>query len=187
MAIDQLFSSDNIIFINGAVLGSSRGIENDAVIILSGQYRKIVIELLEESFNIKDAGEKTESASAYKLLFSLVHKGINTVFFEAMAGAARYGIIDELNNSLKLYLPGTYQDLIKTTPTYIDHISRRMHEMEGLAETQQNEGLPNNITAAAKTFEMVKSNEIFKGPEPSNVLETFQLFKNFKMNPKTDF
>lgn len=181
LILDGLFSSNNIIFINGAVLGSSKDMKKDAVIILSGENRKILTDLFDGIFNTKDAGCKIESASAYKLLFSLVNKGINAVFFEAMAGAAHYGIIDELNSSLQLYLPGTYQDLVKTTPTYAHHIDRRKHEMQGLSAMQKTEDLPNYISsAAAKIFETVSKSGIFQGTEPSDVAETFRLFKHFK-------
>lgn len=179
--IDQIFSLNNTTFINGAVLGASKDMDKDSVIVLSGKSRKQIIDLFEGIFKTKDAGENIESASAYKLLFSLVNKGINAVFFEVMAAASRYGIVDELNTSLQIYLPGTFEDLKKTTPTYIDNIERRMHEMQGLSEMQQNQGLPNNISsAAAKTFGLITQSEIFKTAKPTSVLETFQLFKNFK-------
>lgn len=182
VGIYNLFASTNSIFINGAILGASKDIENNAVIIFSGEHRKYIMQLFDGIFNTKDVGEKIESASAYKLLFSLVNKGINAVFFETMIAASHYGIIDELNDSLEKYLPGTYQDLSKTTPTYIDHIERRTHEMEGLVEMQQNNELPSNISsAAAKTFEIVNDSNIFNRAESSNVFEIFQLFKKLQV------
>ncbi|WP_027388073.1 NAD(P)-dependent oxidoreductase [Chryseobacterium gregarium] len=181
--IEQLFSLKNTSFINGAVLGSSKDMEKDSVMVLSGRHRELMITMLDGMFNIKDAGGQTASASAYKLLFSLVNKGINAVFFETMAAASHYGILDELNSSLEQYLPGTYLDLMKTTPTYTDHTERRMHEMKGLAEMQRASGLPDYISsAAAETFAMVNHSGIFKNAAPSTVLETFQLFK--KLNRK---
>lgn len=183
--IDQLFTLKNAIYVNGAVLGASKDMDKDSVIVLSGRERKQIIKFFDGIFNTKDAGEKIESASAYKLLFSLVNKGINAVFFEAMASASHYGIVDELITSLQLYLPGTFEDLEKTTPTYISHIERRIHEMQGLSDMQNSQGLPSSISsAAAKTFEIVNESKIFSNTKAITVLETFQLFKNLKEDNK---
>lgn len=183
--IDHICAAKNAVHINGAVLGASKDMEKDSVIVLSGKERKYILDLFDGIFNTKDAGENIESASAYKLLFSLVNKGINAVFFEAMTAAAHYGIVDELMTSLLSYLPGTFKDLEKTTPTYIPHIERRMHEMQGLSNMQKSQGLPSSISSAtAETFELVNRSEIFKNAESATVKETFQLFKLLKPNSK---
>ncbi|WP_312391159.1 DUF1932 domain-containing protein [Chryseobacterium sp.] len=181
--IEELITLKNGIFINGAIMGVAKSVENDAVIVISGKERVLLKDLFNGLFKLKDAGEKIESASAYKLLFSMVNKGINAVFFEAMMGASRYGIVDEMIESLKDFLPGTYNDLQKTTPTYPDHILRRIDEMQGLSEMQQFDGLSNNISSAsAKTFEIINDKGILKNETPKDVKETFLLFKNNDFN-----
>ncbi|ASW73919.1 hypothetical protein IQ37_18270 [Chryseobacterium piperi] len=58
LSIENLFSSMNIRFINGAVMGASQDIPDHATLIVSGIYRSLFIELFSEIFTIKDAGEK---------------------------------------------------------------------------------------------------------------------------------
>lgn len=181
LAIEKLFASIDIPFINGAVMGASKDIPETAVFVLSGIHRKRFSDLFGHIFKIKDAGEKTEAASAYKLLFSMVNKGMNALFFETMTAASHFGILDELNDSLQEFLPGTYQDLMKTTPTYPQHLFRRIDEMKGLSQMLENENLPNVIASGiAKTFKTVYQSQIFEGEEPKNVIETFQNFKKLK-------
>ncbi|MGC5743731.1 DUF1932 domain-containing protein [Chryseobacterium sp. NFX27] len=177
-SIEKLFSLVSIPFVNGAVMGASRDVPNHAVLVVSGIYRHLFINLFASVFKIKDAGEKTEASSAYKLLFSMVNKGMNALFFETMTAAAHFGILDELNESLQAFLPGTYQDLMKTTPTYPQHIVRRIDEMNGLAEMLKDENLPNIIASGtATTFERVSKSGIFENEKPQGVVETLQNFK----------
>lgn len=178
LSIEELFSSVGIPSVNGAVMGASKDVPDHAVLVVSGMHRSLFTETFASVFKIKDAGEKTEAASAYKLLFSMVNKGMNALFFETMTAAAHFGILDELNESLQEFLPGTYQDLIKTTPTYPQHIVRRIDEMKGLAAMLSSENLPNIIASGtADTFERVHASHIFEQEKPEGVLETFQNFK----------
>lgn len=177
-SIEKLFSLVSIPFVNGAVMGASTDVPDHAVLVVSGIYRHLFINLFASVFKIKDAGEKTEAASAYKLLFSMVNKGMNALLFETMTAAAHFGILDELNESLQAFLPGTYQDLVKTTPTYPQHILRRIDEMNGLAEMLKDENLPHIIASGtATTFERVSKSGIFENEKPQGVVETLQNFK----------
>ncbi|ANF49059.1 hypothetical protein A0O34_00140 [Chryseobacterium glaciei] len=178
LSIEELLLSMNIKFVNGAVMGASKDIPETGVLVISGTHRQLFIDLFGKVFKIKNAGEKTEAASAYKLLFSMVNKGINALFFETMTAAAHFGILDELNESLQNFLPGTYQDLLKTTPTYPQHILRRIDEMKGLTEMLKSENLPNIIASGtAETFERIHQSNIFENEKPKDVIETFQNFK----------
>lgn len=181
LLIEKLLTQIHIPFLNGAVMGTSKDIPYTAELVISGVNRNKFFDLFGNLFKIKDAGEKTEAASAYKLLFSLVNKGMNALFFETMTAAAHFGILDELNKSLEDFLPGTYQDLLKTTPTYPQHIFRRIDEMKGLSEMLNNENLPNVIASGtAETFDKVYHSSIFENEKPQGVLETFQIFKKLK-------
>lgn len=176
--IEELLLSVNIRFVNGAVMGASKDIPDHATIVVSGTHRALFMDLFSAVFTIKDAGKKTEAASAYKLLFSMVNKGMNALFFETMTAAAHFGILDELNESLQAFLPGTYEDLIKTTPTYPQHLFRRIDEMKGLTEMLRNENLPNIIASGtAETFERVYESRIFENEKFEGVTETLQSFK----------
>ncbi|MDC8103487.1 MULTISPECIES: NAD(P)-dependent oxidoreductase [Chryseobacterium] len=181
LSIEKMCSTGNIRFVNGAVMGASKDVPDQATFVVSGIWRNLFAEQFGGIFKIKDAGEKTEAASAYKLLFSMVNKGMNALFFETMIAASHYGILDELNESLQAFLPGTYQDLIKTTPTYPQHISRRIDEMKGLTDMLRSEGLPNTIAAGtAETFERVDESGIFKNEKFDGVTEAFRSFKKLK-------
>lgn len=181
LSIEKLLTSIHIPFVNGAVMGASKDIPDAAVLVVSGSRRINFIDIFGDIFRIKDAGEKTEAASAYKLLFSMVNKGMNALFFETMTAAAHFGILDELNESLEEFLPGTYQDLIKTTPTYPQHIFRRIDEMKGLSEMLKNEDLPNVIASGtAETFDRIYHSNIFENEKPKEVIETFQIFKKLR-------
>lgn len=176
--IEKLLLPMDIPFVNGAVMGPSKDIPDKAVLVVSGSHRNDFISLFRHVFKIKDAGEKTEASSAYKLLFSMVNKGMNALFFETMTAAAHFGILDELNDSLQEFLPGTYKDLIKTTPTYPQHLFRRIDEMKGLIEMLKNENLPHTIASGiAETFDRVYQSQIFENEKPEQVVETFQNFK----------
>lgn len=178
LVIEKLFSSMEVLFVNGAVMGASKDVPDHATLVISGVHRNVFINQFSEIFKIKDAGGKTEAASAYKLLFSMVNKGMNALFFETMTAAAHFGILDELNESLEAFLPGTYKDLIKTTPTYPQHIFRRIDEMKGLTQMLKNKNLPHVISSGiAETFERVYESGIFKDEKFEGVIDTLQSFK----------
>lgn len=178
LSIENLLSSEHIPYVNGAVMGASQHVPDHAIFVVSGAHRHLFVETFEQVFKIKDTGEKTDAASAYKLLFSMVNKGMNALFFETMTAAAHFGILDELNETLQEFLPGTYHDLTKTTPTYPQHIARRIDEMKGLADMLSCENLPHIISSAtAETFERVYHSHIFENEKPQGVIETFQNFK----------
>lgn len=178
LSIESLLLPFDIPFVNGAVMGASKDIPDTAFVVVSGIRRNDFIGPFAPVFKIKDAGDKTEAASAYKLLFSMVNKGMNALFFETMTAAAHFGILDELNDSLQEFLPGTYQDLIKTTPTYPQHLFRRIYEMKGLSEMLENDKLPHVIASGiAETFDRIYQSRIFEDERPEQVIETFQNFK----------
>jgi len=176
--IQQIITNTKGLFINAAVLGNSNKVATNAKIIVSGNNTKQFIDTIGQVFHVKNVGPDITSASAFKLLFAMVNKSMNGLFFETMIAASHYGFIDELNNELESFLPGTYQDLVKTTPTYPQHIKRRITEMDELVKMLKAENLPFHYALSAQeTFEQLDKEKILENKTVHSVRDVFDNFK----------
>lgn len=176
--IQKIITKTKGLFINAAVLGNSHKVATNAKIIVSGTNTKQFIDTIGQVFHVKNVGSDITSASAFKLLFAMVNKSINGLFFETMIAASHYGFIDELNNELELFLPGTYQDLVKTTPTYPQHIKRRITEMDELVKMLKTENLPFHYALSAQEiFEQIDKEKILEDKTVHSVRDVFNIFK----------
>ena len=176
--IQQIITNTKGLFINAAVLGNSNKVATNAKIIVSGNNTKQFIDTIGQVFHVKNVGPDITSASAFKLLFAMVNKSMNGLFFETMIAASHYGFIDELNNELESFLPGTYQDLVKTTPTYPQHIKRRITEMDELVKMLKAENLPFHYALSAQeTFEQIDKEKILENKTVHSVKDVFDIFK----------
>lgn len=176
--IQKTIEKGQTLFVNGAVLGNTENIAENGTIVVSGKYAEEIFLLLSGTFKVKNLGESIETASAYKLLFSMVNKSINGLFFETMLGAAHFGFLEELNQELQNFLPGTYEDLKKTTSTYPQHIVRRIDEMQELENMLKSHNLSHNYAHSSKMiFNKVAKSGILNDKHPSSVSEVFQYFK----------
>ncbi len=176
--IQKIITNTKGLFINAAVLGNSNKVATNAKIIVSGTNTKQFIDTIGQVFHVKNVGSDITSASAFKLLFAMVNKSMNGLFFETMIAASHYGFIDELNNELESFLPGTYQDLVKTTPTYPQHIKRRITEMDELVKMLKTENLPFHYALAAQeTFEQIDKEKILENKTVHSVRDVFDIFK----------
>lgn len=176
--IQKIITNTKGLFINAAVLGNSNKVATNAKIIVSGTNTKQFIDTIGQVFHVKNVGSDITSASAFKLLFAMVNKSMNGLFFETMIAASHYGFIDELNNELESFLPGTYQDLVKTTPTYPQHIKRRITEMDELVKMLKAENLPFHYALSAQeTFEQIDKEKILENKTVHSVRDVFDIFK----------
>lgn len=181
LQIKACFDEVDSHFINAAVLGIPNNVKETAKIIVSGKNTEALIHHLSVALQVKNVGEDIESASAFKLLFAMVNKAMCGLFFETMLAASHYGFLEELNDELQDFLPGTYQDLIKTSTTYPKHIKRRIPEMTELQEMLEGENLEANFAKSTKRIlKIVDESGIMEGKNPKTVREVFSYFNEIK-------
>jgi 3-hydroxyisobutyrate dehydrogenase-like beta-hydroxyacid dehydrogenase len=104
-------------------------------------------------FNVEDGGETLGSASATKMLRSIMIKGVEALFLECVAAASHFGATERVLNSLQPSLPGLdwpERARYLTSRTAL-HGARRAVEMHEAATMLRDIGMdPTMAEAAAK-------------------------------------
>ncbi len=130
-------------FVDGAVLGAAAdGIRMP--IILAGAEASRVADLLSSfGMNARVVGEDPGQASAIKIVRSVLAKGLETLYVEAMLAAARMNVEQEVL--------GTFCDWLDARPaaataellvtTHLLHAQRRMHELDMSIEAVREAGV----------------------------------------------
>jgi 3-hydroxyisobutyrate dehydrogenase-like beta-hydroxyacid dehydrogenase len=128
--------------VDGSIVGSSADAAH-CVLYLSGRERDRVAQLFAGSLATRSMGDRLGQASAFKLAYSGLLKGIAALAFEVAVAAEEQGFLEEL---LRVYrdLPTVMLFIERVLPSYIPHAARRAEEL--LAEARHHASL--GLTAA---------------------------------------
>lgn len=100
-------------------------------------------DLSARGLNLEIVGERIGQACAIKLIRSVLIKGIESIFAEAMLTAGKAGVVDRVLASLDVTLPGL--DWPDVAGYYVSRLAihgrRRAAEMEAAAETVESFGV----------------------------------------------
>ncbi|MBM3491483.1 MAG: NAD(P)-dependent oxidoreductase [Alphaproteobacteria bacterium] len=127
-------------YVDIAVMGSFLNFGHRAPMLLAGEdVEAAAAWMREQGFDVKVLGTKPGSASAVKLLRSVLMKGIEALGVECLVAAERQGLVKEVLDNIgdvdKMGFAGFVEMLVNT---HVVHAKRRWEEMElvakGLAE-----------------------------------------------------
>lgn len=147
----QLFQAQEGSFIDAAVLGpAADGIR--VPIILSGpRAQQASVALNQIGLNTRAVGQEPGQASSIKIVRSLLAKGLEALYVEALVAAQRLGIEHEVLGTFAEMLDGRsaegMAELLVTT--HVLHAERRMDEMEMSIEAIAATGMEPNMAQAA--------------------------------------
>jgi len=90
-----------------------------------------------ESFNIpiRVLGPNTSQASAFKIVYAGLTKGLQGLFCELLMGAQRFGLLDELCAQYEQSFPGLLDKVSGSIVGLRIHAARRAEEMDELKRT----------------------------------------------------
>lgn len=136
-------------FVDGSIIGGAGSLRRNATVYLSGADAPEVAELL-DPLRTSIVGSDAGQASALKVLYAGMTKGLSALGTELMAGAERLGIRDLL---LEKYA-GTHPDVARflngNLPELPPRARRRAEEMLELTRTLEELDLPAHMASAAQ-------------------------------------
>jgi hypothetical protein len=179
--IGNTLASGGVEFVDGCIIGSASKIDKGAVIYVSGPRASRVEELQASGLTVKVLGPVVAQASAFKVVYAGLTKGLQGLFVELLMGARKFGLLDEITKRYEESFPGL---LDKITPSIIGlriHAGRRAEEMVELKETFNHHGMKAFMAPAAqKVLESIAALDVRKasesGAREGDLLQTLELF-----------
>ena len=122
-------------FLDACIIGPARDVRGRCTVYVSGPHVRAFEAALGKSLRMHPLGDAIGQASAFKMLFSGLNKGLVAVLGELTVAAQEYDFLDDLLACYTELFPGVMQSLEWLVPTYPFHAARRAEEMRELAET----------------------------------------------------
>ncbi len=179
--IGSILARGNVEFIDGCIIGSAAKMDKGAVVYVSGPQAARTEELQNHGLTVKVLGAAVAQASAFKVVYAGLTKGLQGLFVELLMGAQRFGLLDEIINRYEESFPGL---LDKITPSIIGlriHAARRAEEMVELRQTFNHNGMKAFMAPAAqKVLQAIADLDVRQtsetGARDGDLLQTLALF-----------
>ena len=179
--IAALLDPAGVDFVDGCIIGSAAKLGKGTIVYVSGQQASRLKAL--ESFNIpvKVLGPNTNQASAFKVVYAGLTKGLQGLFCELFMGARRFGLLKELSAQYEDSFTGLIDKVSSSIVGLRIHAGRRAEEMDELKRTFNHHGMESFMAPAVqKVLESIAALEIEKasesGARQGDLQETLELF-----------
>ena len=127
-------------YLDACIIGPASDVRGRCTFYVSGPQAHLFETQLGTSLRTHVLGDRIGQASAFKMAFSGLNKGLVALLYELTAAGAEFGFLDELLHRYKVLLPGVMDALEWLVPSYPMHAARRGDEMAELAETLEHFG-----------------------------------------------
>jgi 3-hydroxyisobutyrate dehydrogenase-like beta-hydroxyacid dehydrogenase len=168
-------------FVDGCIIGAATKMGKGSIVYVSGPQASRLQAL--ESFNIpiKVLGPNTNQASAFKVVYAGLTKGLQGLFCELFMGARRFGLLKELTAQYEDSFPGLIDKVSSSIVGLRIHAGRRAEEMDELKRTFNHHGMECFMAPAVqKVLESIAALETGKasdsGARQGDLQETLELF-----------
>ena len=179
--ITAVLTPAGVQFVDGCIIGSAARMGKGTIVYVSGPQASRLTAL--EQFNIptKVLGANTNQASAFKVVYAGLTKGLQGLFCELFMGARRFGLLKEITAQYEESFPGLIDKVSSSIVGLRIHAGRRAEEMEELKRTFQHHGLDSFMAPAAqKVLEAIAALDTGKasasGARQGDLQETLELF-----------
>jgi putative dehydrogenase len=180
-AVAAILAPAGVKFVDGCIIGAAAKIGKGTIVYASGPEADRLRAL--ESFGIplRVLGPHTSQASAFKVVYAGLTKGLQGLFVELLLGARRYGLLDPIRAQYRESFPGL---LDKVAPSIIGlriHAGRRAEEMNELKRTFNHYGLKTLMAPAVeKVLKAIAALDLDEaseaGSREGDLLGTLELF-----------
>jgi 3-hydroxyisobutyrate dehydrogenase-like beta-hydroxyacid dehydrogenase len=179
--IGKGLSRSGVSFIDGCIIGPAAKIDKGAVVYVSGPQAERVRELEPFGFTVKVLGPSIAQASAFKVIYAGLTKGLQGLFVELLMGARKFGLLDEIVRRYDESFPGLLNRVGSSIVGLRIHAGRRAEEMDELKRTFGRHGMKAVMAPATqKVLKSIAALEIGTasetGSREGDLLGTLELF-----------
>jgi 3-hydroxyisobutyrate dehydrogenase-like beta-hydroxyacid dehydrogenase len=179
--IGNILTPSGVNFVDGCIIGSATKMDKGAVVYVSGPQATRLQALESYGFCVKVLGPKVSQASAFKVVYAGLTKGLQGLFVELLMGAKSFGLLDEILKRYEESFPGLLDKIASSVVALRIHAARRAEEMDELERTFNHHGMNAFMAPAAKSvlqsiagLELGKPSEA--GAREGELLTTLELF-----------
>ena len=180
-AIAAVLKPAGVGFVDGCIIGSAARMGKGTIVYVSGPQAQRLQALEAFGIPIRVLGPNTNQASAFKVVYAGLTKGLQGLFVELLMGARRFGLMNEVRSQYEESFPGL---LDKISPSIVGlriHAARRAEEMDELKQTFNHHGMKSFMAPAAqKVLEAIAAlgagEASDSGARQGDLLETLELF-----------
>jgi 3-hydroxyisobutyrate dehydrogenase-like beta-hydroxyacid dehydrogenase len=179
--IGKVLQPSGVNFVDGCIIGSATKMDKGAVVYVSGPQAEKIQELEPYGFSVKVLGPAVAQASAFKVVYAGLTKGLQGLFVELLMGARRFGLLDEIFKRYEESFPGLLDKVTSSIVGLRIHAARRAEEMDELKRTFGYHGMQAFMAPAAQKVlqsiaELDVGNASAAGGREGDLLETLELF-----------
>lgn len=181
--IGKILARGNVEFVDGCIIGSAAKMDKGAVIYVSGPQATRVEELEASGLTVKVLGPTVAQASAFKVVYAGLTKGLQGLFVELLMGAQKFGLLDEIIKRYDESFPGLLDKIAPSIISLRIHAGRRAEEMVELKQTFNHHGMKAFMAPAAqKVLRAIADLDVRQtsetGAREGDLLQTLELFFN---------
>jgi 3-hydroxyisobutyrate dehydrogenase-like beta-hydroxyacid dehydrogenase len=134
-AIAGILAPAGVSFVDGCIIGSASRMGKGTIVYVSGAEAARVQPLASFDIPIRVLGANTSQASAFKIVYAGLTKGLQGLFCELFMGAQRFGLLDEIRAQYEESFPGLLDKVAGSIVGLRIHAARRAEEMDELKRT----------------------------------------------------
>lgn len=155
-AIDKVITTAGGRYLDVCIIGSAQRLEKGATFYASGDYAEEFTALQEFGLTIKVLGNQIGQASAFKMVYAGLTKGLSSLSVELLLTAHSLGLFDQIMERYRLSYPEVADFMAHILPDLPWRAARRSQEMEELSATIKFSGLsPVMARASGKVLKRI--------------------------------
>jgi 3-hydroxyisobutyrate dehydrogenase-like beta-hydroxyacid dehydrogenase len=179
--INTVMTESGARFVDGCIIGAATKMDKGAVVYVSGPHAAPILELGSLGFSVKALGAAVSQASAFKVVYAGLTKGLQGLFVELLIGARSFGLLDEIMKRYEESFPGLIDKVSGSIVGLRIHAGRRAEEMDELKRTYAHHGKKAVMAPAVqKVLQSIAALEVGKasatGARDGDLLGTIELF-----------
>ena len=168
-------------FVDGGIIGSAARMGKGTIVYVSGPQADRLGSLESFDIPIKVLGPSTNQASAFKVVYAGLTKGLQGLFCELLMGAQRFGLLNEIRAQYEESFPGLLDKVSSSIVGLRIHAGRRAEEMDELKRTFNHHGMQSFMAPGAqKVLEAIAALDTGQasasGVRDGDLSETLELF-----------
>lgn len=168
-------------FVDGCIIGAASRMGKGTIVYVSGAQANRLAPLGGFSIPVKVLGTGTSQASAFKVVYAGLTKGLQGLFCELLMGARRFGLLEEIRAQYEESFPGLLDKVSGSIVGLQIHSGRRAEEMDELKRTFNHYGMNSFMAPAAqKVLEAIAALKLGQasasGARQGDLQETLELF-----------